>query len=103
MNDSKEPRNVTKDPAPAIEIDSILKRLEKLEGRCTQLETSLKDTITFETMAARLTGKKTIKKRRAKREWSPEEKAEFHARMVAARQGKEKARQAAGETKAKKK
>ena len=103
MNDSKEPRNVTKDPAPAIEIDSILKRLEKLEGRCTQLETSLKDTITFETRAARLTGQKTLKKVRAKREQSPEEKAAFHARMVAARQAKESARQEAAKAEAEKK
>jgi hypothetical protein len=43
------------------------------------------------------------KKRRAKREWSPEEKAAFHARMVVARQAKEKARQKAAKTEAKKK
>ncbi len=92
MKDSKETLAKIEDPAPAIEIDLILNRLEELEGRCTQLETTLKDTVTFDTLAARLTSKKTVKKRRAKREWSPEEKAEFHARMVAARQAKEKAR-----------
>jgi len=43
------------------------------------------------------------KKRRAKREWSPEEKAAFHARMVVARQAKEKARQKAAKTESKKK
>jgi hypothetical protein len=103
MKDSKETQNVSKDPAPAIEIDSILRRVEELEGRCTQLGTILKDTVTFDTLAARLTGKKTAKKRSAKREWSPEEKAEFHARMVAARQAKEKARQEADKAEAKKK
>jgi hypothetical protein len=74
-----------------------------LEGRCTQLETTLKDTVTFDTLAARITGKKTIKKRRAKREWSPEEKAAFHERMVAAREAKEKARPEAAKAEAKKK
>ena len=103
MNDSKEPRNVTKDPAPAIEIDSILKRLEEFEERFTQLETTLEDTVTFDTLAARIIGKKTVKKVRAKRELSPEEKSAFHARMVAARQAKEKARQAAAKAEAKKK
>ena len=103
MNDSKETLAQIKDQEPAIEIDSILKRLEELEGRCTQLETTLNDTVTFDTLAARITGKKTVKKRRAKRELSPEEKAEFHARMVAARQAKEKARQEAAKPEAKKK
>ena len=102
MNDSKETRAKIKDQAPAIEIYSILKHLEELEERCTQLEVSLKDTVTFDTLATRFTGKKVVKKRRAKREWSPEEKAAFHARMVAARQVKEKARQAAAKAKAKK-
>ncbi|HUV27308.1 MAG TPA: hypothetical protein VMW34_08060 [Anaerolineales bacterium] len=102
MNDSKETRAKIKDQAPAIEIYSILKHLEELEERCTQLEVSLKDTVTFDTLAARFTGKKVVKKRRAKGEWSPEEKAAFHARMVAARQVKEKARQAAAKAKAKK-
>jgi hypothetical protein len=103
MKDSKETQPKIKDPAPAIEIDSILKRLEELEGRCTQLETTLKDTVTFDTLAARLTGKKTVKKVRAKRELSPEEKAAFHARMMAGRLAKEKARQAAAKAEAKKK
>ena len=103
MKDSKETQPKIKDPAPVIEIDSILKRLEELEGRCTQIETTLKDTVTFDTLAARLTGQKTVKKVRAKRELSPEEKAAFHARMVAARQAKEKARQEAAKAEAKKK
>ncbi len=46
---------------------------------------------------------KTVKKRRAKRELSPEEKAAFHARMVADRKAKEKARQEAAKAEAKKK
>ena len=91
MNDSKETVAQIKDQTPAFDTHSILKRLEELEGRCTQLETTLKDTVTFDTLAARITEKKSIKQRRAKRELSPEEKAAFHARMVAARQAKEKA------------
>ena len=95
MKDSKETLAKIEDPAPVIEIDSILKRLEDLEGRCTQLETTLKDTVTFDTLTARLTVKKTAKKNRAKRVLTPGEKAAFHARMVTARQVKEKARQEA--------
>jgi hypothetical protein len=85
MNDSKETTTKIKNQAPAIDIDLILKRLEELEERLTQSETSLKDTITFETLAARLTGKKTVKKRRTKRELSPEEKAAFHASIAESR------------------
>ena len=102
MTDSNETVTKSKNQAPVSEIDSILTRLEELEERCNQLETTLKDTVTFDALAARLTGKKVVKKRRAKREWSPEENAAFHARMVAARQVKEKARQAAAKAKAKK-
>jgi len=36
MKDSKETQPKIKDPAPVIEIDSILKRLEALEGQFTQ-------------------------------------------------------------------
>jgi len=103
MNDSIETNAQMKNKAPAIEIDSILQRVEELEEQCTQLENTLKDTVTFDGLAARISGKKIIKKRRAKRKWSPEEKVEFHARMVAARQAKEKARQEADKTEAKKK
>ncbi len=103
MNDSKETVAKIKNQAPAIDIDPILTRLEELEERCNQVETTLKDTVTFDAMAARLTGKKTVKKRRAKRELSPEEKAAFHARMVAARQAKEKALLAAAKAEARKK
>ena len=81
----------------------FLNRLEELEERCNQVETTIKDTVTFDTLAARLAGKKTVKKRRAKRELSPEEKADFHARMVAARQAKGKARQEAAKAEPKKK
>ena len=59
MNDSKETVTKNKDQAPVNEIDSILKRFEELEERCAQLETTLKDTVTFDTLAARITGKKT--------------------------------------------
>ena len=103
MNDSKQTVTKNKDQAQVNEIDPILTRLEELEERFNQLETSLKDTVTFDTLAARITGKKTVKKRQAKRELSPEEKAAFHARMVAARQAKEKARQAAAKAESKKK
>ncbi len=103
MSDSNETANKIQDPAPAIEIDFFLNRLEELEERCTQLETTIKNTVSFDALAARLTGQKTIKQRRAKRELSPEEKAAFHARMVAARKAKEKARQEAAKAEAKKK
>jgi hypothetical protein len=103
MNDSKETGTKSKDQAPAIDIDPILTRLEELEERCAQIETTLKGTVTFDALAAQLTGKKIVKKRRTKRELSPEEKAEFHSRMVAARQAKEKARQEAAKAEAKKK
>ena len=95
MSDSKETEAKVKDQTQAIDINSILTRLEGLEERCAQFETILKDTVTFDALAARLTGKKTVKKRRAKRELSPEEKAAFHARMVAGCLAKEKARQEA--------
>ena len=103
MRDSKETNAKMKDIAPGNEIDPILTRLEELEGVCTQLETTLKDTVTFDALAARITGKKVVRKRRAKREWSEEEKAAFHAKMVAAREAKEKARQEAAKAEAKKK
>ena len=92
MSDSKETVTKSKDQAPAIDLNLILTRHEELEGRCTVIETNLKDTVTFDALAARITGKKTFKKRRAKREWSEEEKAAFHARMVAAKKAKEKER-----------
>ena len=103
MNDSKETVIKNNKQAPAIEIDSVLNRLDELEERCTQLENNLQDTVKFDALAARIIGKKTIKKRRAKREWSEEEKPEFHARMVAAKKTKEKARQEATNGEAKKK
>ena len=103
MKDSMETQTKIKDQAQAIEINSILQHLEELEGHFTQLEITLKDTVTFDTLAARITGKKIAKKRSAKREWSPEEKAAFHASLVAARQAKEKARQEAVKDELKKK
>lgn len=103
MRDSKETKAKMKDIAPGNEIDPILTRIEKLEELCTQLETTLKDTVTFDALAARITGKKTLKKRRAKREWSPEEKKAFHERMLTGRQANEKSRLEAAKTEAKKK
>ena len=101
MRDSKE--NVAKNQAPVNEIDSILKRLEELEECCNQLETTHKETVTFDTLAARISGNKTVKRRRAKREWSEEEKAAFHARMVATKKAKEKERQQVAKAEPKKK
>jgi hypothetical protein len=54
-------------------------------------------------MVARLTGKKSVKKRGAKRELPPEEKATFHARIVARSLAKEKARKVSAKAEAKKK
>lgn len=51
MTDSKEPVTQTKKQEPKIPIDSILKLLEELEDRCSQLEITLKDTVTFDTLA----------------------------------------------------
>ena len=65
MNDSKETVTKNKDQAPAIDTDSVLNRLNELEERCTQLETTLKDIVTFDTLAVRLTGMKTVKRRQA--------------------------------------
>ncbi|MCJ7695663.1 MAG: hypothetical protein MUO40_09575 [Anaerolineaceae bacterium] len=63
----------------------------------------MKDTVSFETLVARLTSQKTVKKVRAKRVLSPEEKATFHARMVAGRLAKEQAPQAAAKAEPEKK
>jgi hypothetical protein len=72
----------------------VVERIEQLEARITQLEITLKNIVTFETLAARLIGNpetKKIRKPRTKREWTPEEKAAFHAKMVAGRLAKQKA------------
>ena len=63
MNESKEIRTNNESPASANEIDLILIRLEELKGRCTQLETTLKDTVAFDMLVARLTGKETVQKK----------------------------------------
>jgi hypothetical protein len=99
MNDPKETVTKNKDLTPVIEIDSIVKRIEELEVCCTQLETTMENTVTLDILA----DQKTVKKRRANREWSEEEKAAFHARMVTAREAKEKIRQEAAKAEAKKK
>ena len=67
----------------------VLNRLDELETRYSRLEITLKYN---DALAARITGNKTIKRKRAKREWSEEEKAAFHAKMVAAKKAKEKER-----------
>ena len=103
MRDSKETKTKMKDIATGNEIDPILTRIEQLEELCTQLETSLKDTVTFDALAARIIGRKVVKRRRAKREWSPEEKKAFHERMVASKKAKEKERQQAAKAEPKKK
>jgi len=80
---------------PTNSENQVIERIEQLEARITQLETALKNTVTFETLAARLIGNpetKKVRKPRTKREWTPEEKAAFHAKMVAGRLAKEKSR-----------
>ncbi len=84
---------VTKDPDIN---DETIERIEMLEARINQLEAALKNTITFETLAARLISTqelctKKVRKQRAKRVLTPEEKAAFHAKMVAGRLAKQKA------------
>lgn len=80
----------TKEPV----VDEVVERIEQLEARISQLEITLKNTVTFETLAARLIGNpenKKVRKARAKREFTPEQKAAFHAKMVAGRLAKQKA------------
>jgi hypothetical protein len=62
MSASRETVTKNKDQAPAIDTDSVLNRLNELEERCNQLETILKDTVTYDAPAARITGKKIVKK-----------------------------------------
>jgi hypothetical protein len=85
----------TKEPV----VDNVIvERIEQLEARISQLEITLKNSVTFETLAARIIGNpenKKVRKVRAKREFTPEQKAAFHAKMVAGRLAKEKARLAA--------
>jgi hypothetical protein len=84
---------------PTNSENQITVRIDQLEARITQLETALKNTVTFESLAARLvgsndTGSKNVRKQRSKRVLTHEEKAAFHARMVAAKLAKEKSRNA---------
>jgi hypothetical protein len=67
-----------------------MKHVEELEERCTQIETTLKDSVTFDALGVRINGKKNVRRRRAKREWTEEEKKAFHERTVAAKKTKEK-------------
>ena len=83
---------------PTNSENQITERIDQLETRITQLETALKNTLTFEILAARLLGNpdsKKVRKPRPKRVLTPEEKAAFHARMVAGKLAKEKARKEA--------
>jgi hypothetical protein len=75
--------------------NAVVEGIEKLEGRISQLEITLKNTVTFENLAARLIGNpenKKVRKVRVKRELTPDQKAAFHTKMVAGRLAKEKAR-----------
>ena len=90
--------NITKSIAPKVTKDpeienDVTERIDMLEARIGQLETALKNTVTFDTLAARLIGNqenKKVRKARAKRELTPEQKFAFHARMVAGRLAKAK-------------
>jgi hypothetical protein len=65
MKDSIETQASIKDQAPTVEIDLILKRVEELEVRFTQLETSLKETVSFDTLAATITNFSLVLKSQA--------------------------------------
>lgn len=84
---------------PTNSDNQMYERIEQLENRITQLESTIStlasNSLTIETLVARLSGStdqnaKKPRKSRSKREWTPEEKAAFHARMVAGRLAKEK-------------
>ncbi len=80
---------------PTNNENQVRERLEQLENRIAQLEAAMNNTATFETLAAKLVGNtetKKTRKPRAKKEWTPEQKAAFHAKMVAGRLAKQKAR-----------
>ena len=68
--------------------NQVSERIEQLENRITQLEAAVNNYLTFETLAAKQVGNpetKKTRKSRTKREWTAEEKAAFHAKMVAGR------------------
>jgi hypothetical protein len=82
---------------PTNSYNQIFEQLEQLEARINQLENAFKNTVTFESLVTRLTSTigpdtKKVRKSRAKSEWTPEEKSAFHAKMVAGRLAKHKAR-----------
>jgi hypothetical protein len=69
-----------------------------LEARISQFEAALNNNLTFETLAVRLICNpetKKVRKPRTKKDWTPEQKAAFHAKMVAGRLAKEKSRKEA--------
>ena len=99
MNSTKD--NTSKATKEPVVDNAVIEHIEQLEARITQLETNLTtaltNTVTFENLVARLTGlngsdTKKVRKPRAKSEWTPEQKAAFHAKMVAGRLAKEKSR-----------
>jgi BMFP domain-containing protein YqiC len=60
---------------PTNSESQIFERLEQLEARISQLEAALNNTITFETLAARLISNpetKKARKPRVKKYWTPE-------------------------------
>jgi len=80
---------------PTNSDNQIYEHIEQLVNRINQLEAALNNTLTFETLAARLIGNpenKKVRKPRTKKEWTPEEKAAFHVKMVAGRLAKAQAR-----------
>lgn len=69
----------------------------KIRTHIAYFNIALKNIIIVDTLTARLVGNpdtKKVRKPRAKRALTPEEKAAFHARMVAAKLAKEKSHNA---------
>jgi hypothetical protein len=72
---ARQPNPTIKDKETGNHNNQLLERIEMLEARTSQLEAELNNSITFETLAARLIGNpenKKGRKPRTKREWTPE-------------------------------